>query len=175
MRMWRTGTSQVVHSPLPSRSLVLPVCYPRNLQKDLQAQCESASLQQWQCWSSQLVHISKADHDEGSCNCTLSPPSKVFTCSYLSTAHTRAELGCEKGKSSFKKEYQPMPGGKIKGKQKKKAVSELQMDWFWQCGMFWKDICEKGRIAVVLQLSSCRLIQHFVLFQFFYNLLLQFF
>lgn len=143
MRMWRTGTSQVVHSPLPSRSLVLPVCYPRNLQKDLQAQCESASLQQWQCWSSQLVHISKADHDEGSCNCTLSPPSKVFTCSYLSTAHTRAELGCEKGKSSFKKEYQPMPGGKIKGKQKKKLCQSYKWIGFGSVGCFGKIFVRK--------------------------------
>ncbi|XP_077032048.1 uncharacterized protein LOC129117810 isoform X1 [Agelaius phoeniceus] len=96
MRMWRTGTSQVVCSLLPSRSLVIPVCYPRNLQKDPQAQCESASLQQWQCWSSQLVLISRADHDEGSPNCTLLPSSRVFSWSCWSTAHMRAELGCEK-------------------------------------------------------------------------------
>lgn len=105
MRMWRTGTSQVVCSLLPSRTLVIPVCYPRNLQKDLQAPCESASLQQWQCWSSQLVLISKADHDGGSPNCTLSPSGRVFSWSCWSTAHMRAELGGEKGKRSFRKEY----------------------------------------------------------------------
>ncbi|RMC05104.1 hypothetical protein DUI87_18286 [Hirundo rustica rustica] len=31
MRMWRAGAPRVVCSLLPSRSLVIPVCYPRNL------------------------------------------------------------------------------------------------------------------------------------------------
>lgn len=96
-----------------------------------------------QCWSSQLVHISKADHDEGSCNCTLSPPSKVFTCSYWAQ-HTRGQSwDVRRVRVPLKRSTSQCRGGNKRKKKKKKLCQSYKWIYFDSVGWFGKIFMRK--------------------------------
>lgn len=76
--MWECG-GQGCHwtcvASFPPGPWLSPSVTLRNLWADLEARCKSASLQWWKRWSSKLICVSKADHDKGNHNWTLSLPA----------------------------------------------------------------------------------------------------